>query len=495
MANVVLRSRTEHDALAFTLRDAVAVAFRRRRLLLYTFAAVLLGGLAAAIFMPKYESEMKILVERDRVDPPVTAADRSASQTSANVVTEEDINSEVELLTSNDLLTQVVLANHLAKPGWFKSSNDIGPKEIEKATRNLAKKLEVQPLRKSNVIVVTYASDDPTVSSNVLKSVADFYIEKHTAIHRPTGQFEFFNRETERYRQALADAKAKLVQFTQHEGVVAADTESSMALQKLTDFASVREQTRSAIAETKDRIRSLQAQLSTTPDRHTTQVRTADNPQLMQQLKSTLLTLELKRTELLGKYAPTYRPVQEVEQEIAQTKAAIEQADKAPLRDETTDKDPTHEWIRGELAKATADLESLQARARATNSTVDYYRQSAFHLDKAAVTQDDLLRAAKTAEDNYLMYQRKREEARIADALDSSRILNVALAQQPMTPALPKRPFWLLGLLALVVAGAVSGGAVFVTEFFEPAFRTPRELQSALDLPVLAAIPKQVQGQ
>ena len=35
----------------------------------------------------------------------------------------------------------------------------------------------------------------------------------------------------------------------------------------------------------------------------------------------------------------------------------------------------------------------------------------------------------KTAEDNYLLYQKKQEEARISDALDRTRIANVVVAE------------------------------------------------------------------
>ena len=55
----------------------------------------------------------------------------------------------------------------------------------------------------------------------------------------------------------------------------------------------------------------------------TTLVRSSDNSQLLQQLKSTLLNLELKRTELLTKYEPTYRLVGEVEHQIRDVKATI----------------------------------------------------------------------------------------------------------------------------------------------------------------------------
>ncbi len=160
-----------------------------------------------------------------------------------------------------------------------------------------------------------------------------------------------------------------------------------------------------------------------------TQLRTADNPRLLQQMKSTLLQLELKRTELLSKFEPTYQPVVEVEKQIRETRAAIAAEKDAPIRDETTDQNPTYEWLKSELAKAQTDLSGLEARAIANQVALAKYRKVLAHLQQAAIVQQDLLRTAKTEEDNYLLYLRKQEEARINDALDRRGILNVAIAE------------------------------------------------------------------
>ena len=61
-------------------------------------------------------------------------------------------------------------------------------------------------------------------------------------------------------------------------------------------------------------------QLAKLPARNVTQVRTADNPELLRALKASLLDLELKKTQLLTKFEPSHRLVQEVEQQIAQAK-------------------------------------------------------------------------------------------------------------------------------------------------------------------------------
>ena len=75
-----------------------------------SFSGILLGAILAAVLQPnRYEAGMKILVKRERVDPVVTA-EASALPQFALGVTEEEINSEVELLKSRDLLEKVVLA-------------------------------------------------------------------------------------------------------------------------------------------------------------------------------------------------------------------------------------------------------------------------------------------------------------------------------------------------------------------------------------------------
>jgi uncharacterized protein involved in exopolysaccharide biosynthesis len=169
----------------------------------------------------------------------------------------------------------------------------------------------------------------------------------------------------------------------------------------------------------------------------TTVVRNSDNPQLLQQLKSTLLTLELKRTELLTKYEPTYRLVQEVDQQIAEAKSAINAEESKPIRDETSDQNPDYQWVQAELTKDQADLSGMKARATAAAAVAARYREEAQHLDQNMVVQQNLMQDAKTQQENYLLYERKREEARISNALDRGGILNVALAEQPVVPAFP----------------------------------------------------------
>jgi uncharacterized protein involved in exopolysaccharide biosynthesis len=475
---------------AFDRRELVAAVFRHKRLAIACCAAIVLGALLAAFLLPKYEARMKLLVKRERVDPIVTP-DQGTQVQFQNVVSEEEMNSEAELLKADDVLEKVVVVTGLEtkEGGWFHAGSE--QERTASAVRHLRSKLNIDTGRKTSLISVIYESRDPQLAAAVLRTLGDAYLEKHMEVNRPHGQLAFFEKQAEQTKKGLAEAEARLGQFARDNGAVAPEVERDITLQKLNEFKFSLEQTRASLHETENRIAALTKLETSTPDRITTQSRRADNPQLLQQLKSTLLNLELRRTELLTKYQPTYRAVQEVDKQIADTKASIAAEDAKPVREEVTDQNPTHGWIRSELAKAKADLTSLQARERVTQGSITEYEARAQRLQAAGLQQQDLLRTQKEQQDNYLLYARKREEARITEALDKGRILNVAIAEAATPPALPAHPASMYALFGALAGLVLSAGLVFVAEYTDSSFRTPDEVHGDLGIPVLAAIPRE----
>jgi uncharacterized protein involved in exopolysaccharide biosynthesis len=500
-----LHAPTEENTRHTTARDFLTIGFRQRRVIITTFAVIFAAVILIAVFLPKqYESQMKILVRHDRADSVVTA-EREAPQQVRTEVSEEELQSVAELLKSKDLLTQVVTACDLQKQdehsflAWVSSkitpADDGIPgvtsdEKIGRAVLALEKNVEVRPIKLTNLISVSYKAADPHQAVRVLNTLSSLYLEKHLAMHRVPGAFDFFHQQAEEYRSALAKSEERLADFGGQEGVVSPTLTREITVRKLSEFEAAAQETQATILETKQRIQTLESQLASLSPRHTTQIRTLDNPQLMERLKSTLLELELKRSALLTKFEPTYRPVQEVDQQIAQAREAIVAAEKAPLKDETTDRDPTYEALRSELAKGNTDLATLQARAAATSSMIRSYRAESQRLDHQEVLQQDMLRAAKANEENYLLYLRKQEEARISDALDRQRISNVLVAEAATVPLKSQGRRLLFVFLGTLFAGLASVMVGLVVDRWDPSFRTPQEVQDFLGSPVLAAFPR-----
>jgi uncharacterized protein involved in exopolysaccharide biosynthesis len=210
----------------------------------------------------------------------------------------------------------------------------------------------------------------------------------------------------------------------------------------------------------------------------------------MEKMKARLLDLQLNRTELLAKYEPSYRPVQEIDQEIAETKASIAAEDQTPIRERTSDQDPDHQWAKAELLKAQVELNAMSAHATAETILLTHYRDAASKLGDHAIEQEQLLHDLKAAEEKYLLYLSKREEARIGDALDQGGILNVTIAEEATIPALPQLSGLGFGFIGLAGASTLSITLAFVADYLNPAFRTPDELIAYLESPVLASLPR-----
>ncbi len=475
-------------------RDIAAVFFRHPRLLLISFLLMLVAGVLYAVLAPSYKSEMKVLVRRGRIDPAVTPTETASPAFEHDEITEEELNSEVELLGDEDILRKVVLETGLAdRVSWIsRLRGDDREARVQRAVQRLAGKLEVQPVRKSRLITVSYRSPDPQLAAAVLRSLADTYLEKHIEIRRPRGQQSFFEQQTEQAHRALEQSETQMTDFTHRQGVVSAALERDLTLQKLSEAQSADLGLQASIAEAAERVRSLDSKLRDMPPQQVTQVRNADNPQLQERLKSKLLELELRRTELLTKFQSSYRLVQELDQQIAQAKSAIAAEDLKPLRDELTEQNPDYEWASAERIKAQVEKQALEERHAVARVQVARYQLAAEKLGENAVTQDDLERKVKAAEDKYLLYANKREEARIGDALDDDGILNVAIAEPPRVPALPAWPLTASALFSFVAAGVFSTGLAFAADRFDPSFRTADEVIHILGSPVLASLPARV---
>jgi uncharacterized protein involved in exopolysaccharide biosynthesis len=475
-----------------TLRDILAVLFRQRRVVIFSFVTIFAGTILYGWLAPSYQAEMKVIVRKGRVDPIMTPVPTPSPEFIRGEVSEEEINSEVTLLRDESVLRSVVirsgLANHQTVTGLF-SRDDEGAR-IERAVRRLASHLEVEPGRKTNLIRVSYRSSDPGRSADVLRMLGDAYLERHLQLRRPSGELKFFEQQMTESKRALDAVELRLTDFIRRHGVVSASLQRDLALQRMSDAELARLQTKMAIADNSKRIGFLQTKLQTLPERRTAQVRTSDNPLLLEKMKSRLLELELRRTELVTKFKPSYRLVLEVDQQIADTKAAIASERLAPVQDQTTEQDPSHDWVEAELIKAQVELDALEARDSTSEKLLSDSRMAAEQLGMDSIKQEELLREVKAAEDKYLLYAGKREESRIGDALDQGGILNVAIAEPPVAPALPIRSSLSIAFMGLLLASTLSTGIAFATDFLDPAFRTPDEVVACLGTPVLASLPR-----
>jgi uncharacterized protein involved in exopolysaccharide biosynthesis len=483
------------------------------------FGAIILFGL---LLSDRYEARMEILVDQSqlrRADPVLTG--NPNAQPIVNQQGDDNdavLNSEIALIESQDVLRQVVEKcglNHKAglwggtvqaiwkaaaalhAGGVLRTAAYFLPflgrptqqQMTAKAIERLTGKLHVEVLQMSNVISVTYRSNDPQLAARVLNTLGDVYLKEHALAHHPPGELKFFQKQTDQARSAMQAAEAKLTAFTRSTGVASGQTELDNALRRLSDEMAGLDSVHASIAGTEHRIDSLRAQEARIPERQVTQLKTADSDILLQHLKTSLLDLETKRTALLTQYQPNYPLVTEVNKQIAQTRSALADAEKSQLLTKTTDRDPNYEMVRENLTQSSANLDALRARAAELNRQIAADSSAVKTLQQESVTQQDLMRNAQAAQANYVTLLHKEQAAQISEALDQQGVFNVNVVQRASVPALPiHSAMWYVvygGLLSILCAFATAVGA----QRLDPTVRTLDELESILGAPVLAVMP------
>ena len=113
-------------------------------------------------------------------------------------------------------------------------------------------------------------------------------------------------------------------------------------------------------------------------------------------------------------------------------------------------------------------------------------------LDRQSIARQDLVREVKADEQTYLTYLAKREQERTSDALDTTRIGNVAIAVPPVIPVLPIIGWPVVVLAAIGFATFASIGTAYGADYFDSSFRTPAQLTEGLGIPLVVVFPKRI---
>jgi polysaccharide biosynthesis transport protein len=144
-----------------------------------------------------------------------------------------------------------------------------------------------------------------------------------------------------------------------------------------------------------------------------------------------------------------------------------------------------------DLVTEAAQLRALEARIKVLNTQLEGVRAEATALDEMSGQIVDLRRKREIEEANFLRYASGLEQARIADALGTGAISNIALVQNPSPPFVEKAKIQKISGGLAVVGLALGLAWAFAIEFYlDRTIRRPVDVERTLHLPLFLSIPK-----
>jgi uncharacterized protein involved in exopolysaccharide biosynthesis len=471
-----------------TSRAIVESIFRYKHRFLGTFAGVLCLVVLYTAFAPRhYQSEMNILVRNARPDYQITPGKTNDSSAQPDV-TEERINSEIEVLRSRDVADRVV------DPTWSSSAEkDRSSQQIrshEKAVEKFNKRLYIELLRKSNVIHVVYETQSAKAATETVEKLLETFLAKQHELERSSGASSFFATEQERYKRELDIAQQQLAAYQQDRQIVSLPDKEAALEQQIIELQQQLRATDVQISEYSDRVATGEKELKNLAQRQTTQQKTVPNILAMEQLTTMLATFRNQKTGLLTKFPPTDRMVQEVDQQIVNTTEALRAASETQPSEKSTDVNPVWQQVKAAVAQNSIDRSAAQARRRDIGAQLAGLQATLVRTEGSTVDFSTLQAKVTELQGNYQLYTQKRNEAQIANALDAQQLVNVAIAERPTfstTPSSPKIAMTLsMGTFAALFFALC---AVFFSEMGRGTIASPSELEAITTTPVLATVP------
>ena len=471
------------------IRDILHVIFKRKRLIGVIFLMVVLPALlTTALRKPSYIATAKVEISTQRSDPTLQPTDLTRLETIQ--LNESLVNSEVHVISSRDLLEQVVLKLAPSHDGNGAIKEGTKTASYGDQILNLSQNLAVTPIKASNIIQIDYKASDAMAATRMVNRVVDEYLAFHAVVHGRQGLSRFYDEQGRLLEQESRKADEALVNFSATEGVVSPKDEIQATVRMVGEVGGALRDINVGISGTEERIRVVRDQLAAQPEVVKRSQYLEVNP-VVTQLSAQLVDREVDRVTLLRKYTDKDRHVRDNADEITDIRSQLE----SELHDRPTV--IAHQLyranpIREERMHTLLDLESQLREMRAREANLDEQLSRAnrylMSLQQKSVEFDRLDQERKSRRDTYELYVKREQEARISRAMDEQKLVNVDVIQRPALP-LARADLQRVSVAVSLIAGLVLGlAAAFAREFLSPTLHSEADVGRHLGLPLMASI-------
>lgn len=426
----------------------------------------------------EYVSSARLLVKlgRENVELPVTVEKGGLLSTG---VRKEEINSEIQLIGSRPLIEATVdqlgvkaFKLEAAPPrtwfqrakaqvrSWVRALREQVREGLillnlrqrlndrEEAILLVQKTLQVEREKDSDVISVSVRLPSDLLAMQVVDTLVQLYLDRRVEVRRERGISEFFEEQLGALRGQLGALDAGKQRLRDRGKISGINEERGLLLGRVQSIYA-------QIANDERELRLLAPTRGLAPSLALPSALAASAAALLplssfpnvEQLRSRVTELRLRRTDLLQKFTEGAEPLVRVDREVAQIEATLRQA------------------IQAKLVEHKAVASAIEQRLLALNA--------------GEVGLEVIERDRGIAQQNYLSYAKRREEARISEAMDLRRVSNIAVLAKADKPIEPVAPRKLLIMGLAFPFGLLAGfGIALLLEYLNQTIRDERDLRS-----------------
>ena len=499
---------------ASPLQRTLVTIYRHRKLFFTIFALTFLVVMLFTFLMePVFRAESKLLVSVNRAKLSVSP-EPGSRMAPVSKVEEEDLNSVVSMLRGRELVREVLTNSGVGEDAVRDRGSAVGqivrglvripvvlvrsfyyglhgrerPPRIEREVEAIAKRLEVTPVRRSNVIGIALEDADPEWASNFVNSLARTFLEHYARTFDPIQAEAFFDEQTGILEGQLAESERELKAYREKVGIVSLGQQRESIIGGLAAAEAGRDQVLVNLEASRVRLAALKRELPRQQPLIRTRRREVSDA--ANELKAKLLILEVERAKALENYLPTSQRLRQFDQQIATARSVLVAEKQSPTEEREYGINKTYEVLSLERALEAAKVSELTARLNALDGRLSEHRRRMLSLESNGTDMQRLERQVEVGRRAYSSYLQQREAARLAKALNQSQILNVGVVTPATPPVTPTRPRLRVNFMLALLLGLLLGTlAAFLRDHFDSSVNSTNDIRRNAEMDVLAVVP------
>jgi capsular exopolysaccharide synthesis family protein len=454
----------------FTLMDLWRILVKQR---FFILAVTVLSVTGAAVYSfrtkPIYESHARIEINPNNM--PRVGLQGLGEESDRTSESGSILQTEILVLQSDSVMLQTAQSLNLLSnitgdksKGGAAAGGELTPWQRLALIATIKGGLRVKLVPGTHMVDIRYRNQDPKLATEVVNKLVDTYIDEdlRSKFDRTMHVSVWLQKQLEDLKQDASDAQRRLADFQREHNIVGTDENSNLTMQNLTQISADMEGAEADRILKEARMREFESQ-----DADLVSLM-GDNPDVTA-LRAQLRDLELQRAQLSLKYGDRHPKIQELDSQIAKTRASINKEvalARVQMRDE----------YQGAL-----HLEQMMRKR------LDAQKEEAYKLNEDVAQYAILRHEAELNRDLYDALQMRLKEASVTAGLAATNITVVDRAQIPIYAVAPQKT---MSLLAGLIGGFLGGILLaFIIESIDDRVQTSEEAESVAMLASLATIP------
>jgi polysaccharide chain length determinant protein (PEP-CTERM system associated) len=474
------------------LTPADYIAMLRRRWVLIVVLAVVGGPLAYGVsrFLPnKFKSQTLVIIEQPSVPQKIVES-----------LDTSDINQRLSSM-QQQILSRSRLEPIIRQFNVY--PEDVNRLSMDELVARLQKTIEITPIAPMTEtrtgqlpgFYVAVTLGDAHHAQEVCTAITSMFIEQNLRLRQEHSETttQFLAAELTSAKASLDEQDAKLAEFkSRHIGELPEDEQTNLNL--LTGLTSQLDASTQALARAQQD-KSFNESLLSQQETAWQASQTGRNPETLEQQ---LVVLQAHLTTLQSSYTDDYPDVIKAKSDVAVLQKKIAESEgpnkgSAPNKGLKTSTEPAQvQQLRAQLHNDDLMIAAKTKEQEQIRKQINLYQARVQSSPAVEQQYKELTRGYQTASDSYSDLQKKLTDSQQAVNLErkqeGEQFVVLDPANLPDKPTFPNRPLFALGGLG---GGLGLGLAIaFLLEMKDSSLKSERDVEFALQLPVLAMVPE-----